>query len=89
VYEGEWAQDKRCGYGTFSVQHYDPAGRLLGLRKIYAGDWADDLYSGHGLAYYDDESWYEGAWRDSMQNGWGTMHYADGKRCALIDGVLI
>jgi hypothetical protein len=86
VYEGEWENDTRSGYGTYSVQDIDDDGRPLGLRKVYAGEWANDYYSGKGMAFYFDGSSYEGVWSDNRPNGWGTMTYPDKKRCAsLID----
>ncbi|KAI8809478.1 hypothetical protein BJ742DRAFT_805239 [Cladochytrium replicatum] len=48
------------------------------LRKIYAGEWKDDMRHGKGTFYYADGSYYDGRWEDDMREGWGKMYYPDG-----------
>ena len=48
------------------------------LKKMYAGEWANDLKHGSGNFFYDDGSIYQGKWENDMKNGWGRMTYADG-----------
>lgn len=36
IYDGDWKDDHRCGFGTYSV----PEG--AGYRKVYSGGWKND-----------------------------------------------
>lgn len=36
IYDGDWKDDHRCGFGTYSV----PEGG--GYRKVYSGGWKND-----------------------------------------------
>ena len=39
-YEGDWREDKRHGYGMYSVPNKDKPGEM---QKRYAGGWKNDL----------------------------------------------
>ncbi|KAI9006053.1 hypothetical protein BC832DRAFT_610975 [Gaertneriomyces semiglobifer] len=45
------------------------------LRKVYAGQWENDVRHGHGTCFYDDGSMYDGMWNGDVREGWGRMHY--------------
>jgi len=36
IYDGDWKDDRRCGFGTYSVREG------TGFRKIYSGGWKND-----------------------------------------------
>ncbi len=48
------------------------------LRKVYTGDWKNDLRDGLGVAYYADGSRYEGEWKEGKRQGRGTLFLANG-----------
>ena len=60
-YEGEWANGKANGKGSF--WHADG--------DIYEGSWRDDKAYGHGLYLHADGARYLGDWRDDVQHGHG------------------
>jgi len=60
IYEGQWANDKRSGYGILKVSdHY-----------TYYGEWKDNMRTGYGVLVYEDptskkkEIRKEGRWKD-------------------------
>ena len=36
IYDGDWKDDRRCGFGTYSVSEG------AGYRKVYSGGWKND-----------------------------------------------
>ena len=36
IYDGDWKDDRRCGFGTYSVSEGG------GYRKVYSGGWKND-----------------------------------------------
>ena len=36
IYDGDWKDDHRCGFGTYSVSEG------AGYRKVYSGGWKND-----------------------------------------------
>jgi len=48
------------------------------LRRVYAGNWKDDMKDGGGVYFYADGSRYEGAWSRDQRSGIGTIFYANG-----------
>ena len=36
IYDGDWKDDSRCGFGTYSVSEG------AGYRKVYSGGWKND-----------------------------------------------
>ncbi len=49
------------------------------LRKVYMGEWKNNVRNGYGTCYFEDGSVYEGEWIDDMREGWGKMSYGDKK----------
>ncbi len=70
VYEGEWENRKRHGYGVWS--------RPDGTR--YAGEWADDRPHGEGTLTAPDGSMYSGGWKKGKKNWRGVLIYPDGQK---------
>ncbi len=81
VYEGEWEEGKRHGYGVWS--------RPDGTR--YAGEWTDDRPHGEGTLTAPDGSMYSGHWKRGKKNGRGVLIYPDGQKRIGIweDGIYI
>lgn len=69
-YEGEWKEDKRCGFGKML---YDNGDR-------YEGEWLDNLRNGQGKFYYTNGNFYEGGWVNGKKEGLGTYIFANGTR---------
>jgi len=69
-YEGEWKEDKRCGFGKIL---YDNGDR-------YEGEWLDNLKHGQGKFYYTNGNFYEGGWLSNKKEGVGTYIFANGTR---------
>lgn len=67
MYEGDWVNDLRCGYGTYSCREYS-----------YIGTWDKDMPNGQGCKSFANGIEYKGSFVDSMYSGEGTMKYADG-----------
>jgi hypothetical protein len=70
---------------TINVQKtkfVEPKGRdfplASALRKVYAGEWQDDMKSGSGIYFYENGDVYDGTWSRNMKQGWGRLNYADG-----------
>jgi hypothetical protein len=51
-YEGEYVNDKKCGYGVFS----------WATGNIYKGNYESDVRNGYGEMYWNDGSFYKGKW---------------------------
>lgn len=47
-------------------------------KKIYRGEWLDDLYHGIGVLRTPSGSSYNGAWKHGVQEGQGELRFADG-----------
>ncbi|GAB1604609.1 MORN repeat-containing protein 3-like, partial [Argonauta hians] len=73
VYDGDWVNDTRSGYGTLII----PDGQG-GLRKLYAGGWKNNKKHGYGAYFYNLNEYYEGEWFSGKRSGWGRMYYDDG-----------
>lgn len=71
-YEGEWADGKRNGKGTYWYSGNDTL-----KREKYKGEFVDDEYNGQGICYYTDGARYEGEWKDGSREGEGTLKYAN------------
>lgn len=59
VYEGEWKNEMRDGYGK---QEWPDGSR-------YEGYWLNDKANGIGKLLHADGDIYEGEWRDDKANG--------------------
>ena len=51
-YEGEYINDKKCGYGIFK----------WGNGNMYKGNFFDDVRHGYGEMYWSDGAYYKGMW---------------------------
>ena len=69
-YEGEWKEDKRCGFGKILYANGDR----------YEGEWLDNLKHGQGKFYYTNGNFYEGGWLSNKKEGVGTYIFANGTR---------
>ena len=61
VYEGEWRDNKRDGYG---IQSWPDGSK-------YIGQWENDKANGHGKLYHADGDVYDGQWVDDKAQGQG------------------
>jgi len=73
IYDGDWANDMRNGYGTYSLPL-----ATGDYRKVYSGGWKDDKRQGYGTNFYKENEFYEGEWHQGKRSGWGRMYYEDG-----------
>lgn len=73
IYDGEWCNGLRNGYGTmiFFVQDGN-------IQEIYQGEWKDDTMDGNGIYKHADGSIYEGLWSNGKMHGYGILYYANG-----------
>ena len=94
VYDGEWANDKMHGRGTFryaSNAKYEARARPLASARRLAyvpewsvapqGDFEDNLYAGHGVYTFPDGATYEGPFVDAQMHGVGTFTDAQARSC--------
>jgi len=70
MYEGDWYNDRKHGYGILSKISKDGD-----IRKVYAGQWLDGKKHGLGSNWYEDGSYYEGTFRNNKRNGYGQIWY--------------
>mmetsp|Transcript_28634 Transcript_28634/g.21373 ORF Transcript_28634/g.21373 Transcript_28634/m.21373 type:complete len:105 (+) Transcript_28634:23-337(+) len=69
VYEGEWKEDFREGFGIFKYAKGDQ----------YEGEWLKDRMHGKGVLSHPEGSVYEGIWEEgSKVEGMGIFRYANG-----------
>ena len=61
-YEGQYANDKKCGYGIFT----------WASGNIYKGHYDSDQRHGYGEMFWNDSSFYKGQWHKGIQHGKGT-----------------
>ena len=73
IYEGNWEDNMRCGFGTLIVPKEDG-----GYRMEYSGEWKRDKKNGQGSHFYSEHEFYEGQWKNSKRHGWGVLNYEDG-----------
>ena len=60
-YEGEWKDDKMCGFGIYHYSNGD----------VYEGEWLDDMHHGFGKYFFTDGNRYEGEWKNNKYHGVG------------------
>lgn len=60
-YEGEWKDDKMCGFGIYHYSNGD----------VYEGEWLDDMHHGFGKYFFTDGNRYEGEWKFHKMEGTG------------------
>ena len=44
-------------------------------KKVYDGDWRDDLQNGFGTIYFPNGDMYEGHWKGGKKHGDGEFHF--------------
>jgi hypothetical protein len=71
-YEGQYANDKKHGYGIFEWES----------GNVYNGKYVDDERHGYGVMRWTDGSTYLGTWESGIQQGIGVMIFSDGSRKA-------
>jgi hypothetical protein len=79
VYDGDWRDGERDGYGVLS--RLPAAGAAAGKGaavKEYAGNWRAGVRHGQGTNFYANGEQYDGEWAGGRRHGWGHMRYADG-----------
>jgi hypothetical protein len=71
IYDGEWRNDKRHGWGTLEYAptdnelKFDASGMPIwewAKRAKYEGEWVDDKKHGKGTFTYEDGRYLEGEW---------------------------
>jgi hypothetical protein len=67
VFDGQWAQDKRNGYGELSKDTVS-----------YKGNYVNDKMEGKGAQIWTNGDNYDGEFRDDVRNGKGRMTFATG-----------
>ncbi|XP_053947945.1 MORN repeat-containing protein 3-like [Anastrepha ludens] len=72
IYDGEWRNGKRQGYGT--MRNRLPNGTA---ERIYIGEWQNDMKWGEGKQFFHDGVYY-GWWQKNRRHGLGVMWYKDG-----------
>ena len=74
LYEGDWANDLRHGYGVLSRVSLGDKTRV----KIYSGNWVNNKRQGFGGFWYKNGSYYEGYFMENKRHGFGRMWINDG-----------
>lgn len=62
IYRGEYLNDKRNGYGTYT---YDTS---IG-EEYYEGHFVNNKRDGYGVYTYRDKSVYAGWWKENLKEG--------------------
>jgi hypothetical protein len=71
-YVGTWVAGKRHGTGTLWNRNKDGS-----LRKVYTGQWANDLQQGRGVYNYPSGDTYNGDWKSGLRHGVGILQEKD------------
>lgn len=69
TYIGEYKDEKRCGQGT----QFNAEGK-----KVYEGEWIDDVPLGTGTIFYDTGCYYTGDVNNLKREGQGTQFNSEG-----------
>lgn len=72
MYEGEYHDDIKHGYGEFK---WATGGH-------YRGQYVNDVKVGFGTMTWADGSVFKGTWENGIQNGIGIMIFANGQKKA-------
>ncbi|XP_015435821.1 PREDICTED: MORN repeat-containing protein 3-like [Dufourea novaeangliae] len=73
VYEGDWLDGKRHGYGVLSQIHEDGT-----ICMRYIGQWMNGKKNGFGYSWYKNDSYYEGEFYQNKREGYGRIWYCNG-----------
>ena len=68
VYEGDWKNGLRHGFGKFTWNNGD----------TYSGLWQDDKRHGQGTYIWHDGSKYQGNYSHGIRSGYGIYYYTNG-----------
>ena len=68
IYEGDYINNKREGYGKFIMSNGD----------IYEGEFQKDSYNGKGKYYWQNGNIYEGGFKNNKKEGRGKLTYSNG-----------
>jgi len=68
IYEGQYANDKKEGFGIFK----------WASGNKYIGHYKNDKREGIGQMTWTDGSIYIGEWKEGIQHGYGCMYFPDG-----------
>lgn len=69
IYEGEWEQGVRHGFGTYV---------WTDVGDSYIGSWRDGNIDGSGDYFWKDGRIYRGQWKEHNQEGIGVFNWPDG-----------
>lgn len=74
VYEGEYKNGHRSGYGKYVFK------KLKGKTRnaCYLGHYENNKKNGQGTFLYPDGAKYEGSWKDDLRHGYGAYFYTNG-----------
>ena len=70
VYEGNWKDNQRDGYGTYKWNVGDS----------YEGEWKDNKFNGQGTLIQTDGTKYKGGFVNGMEEGSGIQEDKNGNR---------
>ena len=68
VYEGDWENGLRHGFGKFTWNNGD----------TYSGVWDNDKRHGQGIYIWNDGSKYKGNYSHGIRSGYGIYYYTNG-----------
>eukprot|EP00921_Rhytidocystis_pertsovi_P016487 GHVQ01026017.1.p1 GENE.GHVQ01026017.1~~GHVQ01026017.1.p1 ORF type:complete len:278 (+),score=37.95 GHVQ01026017.1:236-1069(+) len=63
LYDGEWMDDRKTGYGTYRFRNGD----------LYSGEWLDDVQHGRGISVQNEYNRYEGLFFGGRRHGVGML----------------
>ncbi|KAK2576332.1 hypothetical protein KPH14_005693 [Odynerus spinipes] len=78
MYEGDWFDGRKHGYGVLSKISKDGS-----IRKVYAGDWITGKKNGFASYWYENGDYFEGYFYRDKRHGYGRMWY---KNCDYYQG---
>ncbi len=79
TYEGEFDNDERNGFGTYTYSEED-------LRDYYEGHWKDSVKSGQGKLVWKNGGKYEGSFENDDYNGVGTFTFSNEYELNYLEG---
>ena len=90
VYEGDWKEGLRHGFGKFTWSNGDTYSGLWDNDKRhgqgtyiwndgskYIGNYSHGIRSGYGLYYYTNGTIYEGTWQNNLKHGIANFYYKE------------
>lgn len=90
VYEGDWKDGLRHGFGKFTWSNGDTySGLWQGDKRHgqgsyvwhdgskYKGNYSHGIRSGYGIYYYTNGTIYEGTWQNNLKHGIANFYYRE------------